>query len=196
MRAAERERFIVDEAVRFFAEQGFGGQTREFAKRMGITHSAIYRHFPSKAALRDAVTRLWLDRIMGPLEAVIAEDKPAPERLRHWFNTLISIKRKRTYDDPELFANYMELTEEAREVVKAHVEHLVDHVSRIIAYGVARGEFTVADPVAAARGILDATARFHNPIHAAEWSDPGIDEAFERVWALILPGLGADKRTI
>jgi hypothetical protein len=38
MRAAERERFIVDEAVRFFAEQGFGGQTREFAKRMGITY--------------------------------------------------------------------------------------------------------------------------------------------------------------
>ena len=52
MRAAERERFIVDEAVKFFfAEHGFGGQTRELAKRMGITHSAIYRHFPSKEAL-------------------------------------------------------------------------------------------------------------------------------------------------
>ena len=55
MRAAERERFIVDEAVRFFAEQGFGGQTRELAKRMGITHSAIYRHFPSKEALIERV---------------------------------------------------------------------------------------------------------------------------------------------
>lgn len=55
MRAAERERFIVDEAVKFFAEQGFGGQTRELAKRMGITHSAIYRHFPSKEALIERV---------------------------------------------------------------------------------------------------------------------------------------------
>ncbi|MCR6736909.1 MAG: TetR/AcrR family transcriptional regulator [Afipia sp.] len=55
MRAADRERFIVDEAVRFFAEQGFGGQTRELAKRMGITHSAIYRHFPSKEALIERV---------------------------------------------------------------------------------------------------------------------------------------------
>jgi AcrR family transcriptional regulator len=55
MRAAERERFIVDEAVRFFAEHGFGGQTRELAKRMGITHSAIYRHFPSKEALIERV---------------------------------------------------------------------------------------------------------------------------------------------
>jgi AcrR family transcriptional regulator len=55
MRAAERERFIVDEAVKFFAEHGFGGQTRELAKRMGITHSAIYRHFPSKEALIERV---------------------------------------------------------------------------------------------------------------------------------------------
>jgi AcrR family transcriptional regulator len=55
MRAAERERFILDEAIRFFAEQGFGGQTRELAKRMGITHSAIYRHFPSKEALIERV---------------------------------------------------------------------------------------------------------------------------------------------
>jgi AcrR family transcriptional regulator len=55
MRAADRERFIIDEAVRFFAEQGFGGQTRELAKRMGITHSAIYRHFPSKEALIERV---------------------------------------------------------------------------------------------------------------------------------------------
>lgn len=48
MRAADRERAIVDEAIRFFAERGFEGQTRELAKRMGITHSAIYRHFPAR----------------------------------------------------------------------------------------------------------------------------------------------------
>src|SRR5690606_19206992 len=48
MKAAERERVILDTAIRFFAEQGFEGQTRELAKRIGITHSAIYRHFPSK----------------------------------------------------------------------------------------------------------------------------------------------------
>lgn len=55
MRAADRERFIIDEAIRFFAEHGFEGQTRELAKRMGITHSAIYRHFPSKEALIERV---------------------------------------------------------------------------------------------------------------------------------------------
>ncbi|MBV8472294.1 MAG: helix-turn-helix transcriptional regulator, partial [Hyphomicrobiales bacterium] len=55
MKAAERERVILAEAIRFFAEHGFDGQTRELAKRIGIAHSALYRHFPSKEALIERV---------------------------------------------------------------------------------------------------------------------------------------------
>lgn len=51
MRAPEREKLILESAIRFFAEHGFEGQTRDLAKRIGITHSAIYRHFPSKEVL-------------------------------------------------------------------------------------------------------------------------------------------------
>lgn len=55
MRAEDREKLIVTEAVRFFAECGFEGQTRELAKRMGISHAVIYRHFESKDALIERV---------------------------------------------------------------------------------------------------------------------------------------------
>nr|WP_325265979.1 TetR/AcrR family transcriptional regulator [uncultured Rhizobium sp.] len=55
MRGDEREKTIVNEAVRFFAEVGFEGQTRELAKRMGISHAVIYRHFDSKDALIERV---------------------------------------------------------------------------------------------------------------------------------------------
>lgn len=82
MRAAERERFIVDEAIRFFAEQGFGGQTREFAKRMGITHSAIYRHFPSKEALIERVyEEIYLSR-WSPSWAGLIRDRSLPLQTR------------------------------------------------------------------------------------------------------------------
>ncbi|MGA8292559.1 MAG: TetR/AcrR family transcriptional regulator, partial [Rhodoplanes sp.] len=93
--------------------------------------------------------------------------------------------------DPELFATYVALAGEARDVVAAHVDLLIRQVARIIADGVAQGEFAVADPAEAARAVIDATGRFHNPAHAAEWSDPGINAAFERVWALVLRGLKA-----
>ena len=55
MKAAEREEMIVNAAICFFADIGFGGQTRELAKRIGITHPAIYRHFANKEALIERV---------------------------------------------------------------------------------------------------------------------------------------------
>lgn len=92
-------------------------------------------------------------------------------------------------DDPELFATYIELAAKAREVVGTHVDTLVAQLTRIISDGVTRGSFEATNPAAAARAVFDATSRFHNPAHAAEWSSPGIDAAYERVRALVLRGL-------
>ena len=52
---AERERQIVDEAIRYFAEVGFEGQTRELARRLGITQPLLFRYFPTKDDLIDRV---------------------------------------------------------------------------------------------------------------------------------------------
>jgi AcrR family transcriptional regulator len=52
---AEREQAIAREAVKFFAEVGFDGDTRELARRVGVTQSLVYRYFPNKAALIDRV---------------------------------------------------------------------------------------------------------------------------------------------
>jgi len=161
----------------------------DVARALGVSHGSVYRHFASKAALRDAVTERWLARIAAPLATIADESGPAPERLRRWLDQLIAAKRRRALDDPELFATYMTLVSEARGVVMAHVAHLTGQLAQIIADGVARGEFAVADANTAARAVFDATARFHNPTHAAEWADPTIDAAFEGVWALVLAGL-------
>jgi len=165
----------------------------DVARALGVSHGSVYRHFPSKAALRDAVAKRWLSAISAPLHAVAMEDSPAPERLRRWFDVLMRLKRNKVRDDPELFATYHQLTAEAREVVGAHVEELKAHIARIIADGVRRGEFSVADPKAAAQAVFHATTRFHNPVHAAEWSDPAIDSAFDGVWSFVLAGLGARR---
>lgn len=52
---AERERQIIDGAVRFFAEQGFAGQLRDLAQSVGVTHALLYHYFPTKQALIDRV---------------------------------------------------------------------------------------------------------------------------------------------
>ncbi len=53
----EREKLIVAEAIRFFAEVGFDGQTRALADRLGVTQPLLYRYFPDKEALIERVYR-------------------------------------------------------------------------------------------------------------------------------------------
>lgn len=55
--SVERERQILDGAIRFFADRGLDGQLRELAQSLGITHTLLYHYFPTKQALIDRVYR-------------------------------------------------------------------------------------------------------------------------------------------
>jgi AcrR family transcriptional regulator len=80
---AEREKHIAQEAVRFFAEVGFGGDTRELAKRLGVTQSLLYKYFPSKEALINRVfEEVYLGRWNPFWESVVRDRSiPLEERL-------------------------------------------------------------------------------------------------------------------
>ncbi|TMR95879.1 TetR family transcriptional regulator [Nonomuraea basaltis] len=161
----------------------------DVARALGVSHGSVYRHFPSKTALREAVTQRWLEESHAALATVMAGDTPAGVRLRDWLSTLFAAKRKKALDDPELFATYMVLVKEASQVIHRHVADLVGQIEQIIAAGVARGEFAAPDPAATARAVFDAAIRFHNPAHAAEWSLPGIEDDFAALCDLLLLGL-------
>ena len=161
----------------------------DVARELGVSHGTVYRHFASKAALRDAIAERWLHEIAEPLRAIADGDEQAARRLRRWTEALVAAKRTRAQEDPELFATYVQLAGASRQVITEHVAALTDQLTRIISDGIDEGAFDAEDPGAAARAVFDATGRFHNPAHASEWSDPGIDVAFEGVWALVLRGL-------
>jgi AcrR family transcriptional regulator len=52
---AERERQIIDGAIRFFSDRGLDGQLRDLAENIGVTHALLYHYFPTKQALIDRV---------------------------------------------------------------------------------------------------------------------------------------------
>ncbi len=85
--AADRERQIVDEAIRFFAEVGFGGQTREFAERAGIAQPLLYRYFATKQDLIDRVFReVFLQRIDPAWGKLIGDrSRPLMDRLVEFY---------------------------------------------------------------------------------------------------------------
>ncbi|MDB5562221.1 MAG: TetR/AcrR family transcriptional regulator [Hyphomicrobiales bacterium] len=161
----------------------------DVARALGVSHGSVYRHFDSKVALRDAVVERWLKRTSDPLAVIANGDLPPRQRLKHWFDVLVATKREKVTGDPELFLVSQNIFAEAREVIALHVATLVGQIETILRAGAASGDFAVDDPHATAQAMFDATSRFHNPAHGAEWADPGIDAAFERVYALLLAAI-------
>jgi AcrR family transcriptional regulator len=181
---------ILDTAEEVLRRYGPGkASVVDVARALDVSHGSVYRHFPSKAALRDAVTERWLARVSEPLEAVVARRGKASKRLHDWLVVLATTKQGMATGDPELFETFHELTLASREVVAAHVDHLADQLARIVADGMASGEFAQGDAAVVGRAVLHATAKFHHPAHAGEWGEPGLDEQLEAVFRLVLNGL-------
>lgn len=166
----------------------------DVARALDVSHGSVYRHFPSKASLRQAVAKRWLDRVNAPLQKVAESSAPAPAKLERWLRTMISIKHKKVCEDPEMFATYLTLAQEACEVVKAHKDGLVDQIAQILSEGVKQGVFQVSDLETSARALFDATSRFHHPAHADEWSDPQLGARIDALLALLLRGLEAPRK--
>ncbi len=166
----------------------------DVARALDVSHGSVYRHFPSKASLRDAVAKRWLERVTTPLAKIAEAPGPAPARLDRWLRALFAAKHKKVCDDPEMFATYLALAQEAREVVQAHKDRLSDQIAHILSDGMKQGAFNISDVKASARAIFDATIRFHHPAHAEEWSDPAFAARIDTLLALLLRGLEAPKK--
>ena len=166
----------------------------DVARALDVSHGSVYRHFPSKASLREAVAKRWLDRVNAPLQEIALGSESPPVRLEHWLRTMIAIKHKKVADDPEMFATYLALAQEACKVVKAHKDGLVDQIADILSDGVKQGAFQVADVKATARAVFDATVRYHHPAHADEWNDPALPARIDALLTLLLRGLEAPRK--
>lgn len=166
----------------------------DVARALDVSHGSVYRHFPSKASLREAVAKRWLDRLSTPLLKIAEGEGPAPERLDRWLRAMFALKHERLGDDPEMFATYLTLAREACKAVNCHKDCLVDQIALILADGVKQGTFEVTDIKEMARAIFDATSRFHHPAHAEEWKEPGAPARIDALLSLVLRGLQAPRK--
>lgn len=91
MRADARRNYdkILVTARAVFSERGTDASLDEIAKRAGVGAGTLYRHFPTREALVDALMQDWTDRVAADAEAAIATGAPAPAMLMDWFEHFV-----------------------------------------------------------------------------------------------------------
>lgn len=91
MRADARRNYdkILATARIVFAERGADGSLDEIAKRAEVGPGTLYRHFPTREALLDALMKDWTDRVAADADAAIETGLPARDMLLSWFEHFI-----------------------------------------------------------------------------------------------------------
>lgn len=166
----------------------------DVARALGVSHGSIYRHFPSKKALRDAVAGRWLSGVSEPLARIADKPGKADTKLSNWMRRLVTIKQQKVKEDPEMFATYRSIAETAEGAIASHMDEMVDQLARILAEGREQGRLKFEDdPQSTAQAIFDATSRFHHPLMFNAWQDPEIEKSYASVEALLLKALTVEE---
>ena len=83
----DRRKEFVAKATEFFSEEGFGGGTRDLARRLGVTQPLLYRYFPSKDDLIKEVYRtVYLEPFDPGWEKLLTDrSRPIRDRLQEFY---------------------------------------------------------------------------------------------------------------
>jgi AcrR family transcriptional regulator len=89
----DRRREFVAKATEFFSEEGFGGGTRDLARRLGVTQPLLYRYFPSKDELIKEVYRtVYLEPLETGWEKLLADrSRPLRDRLQEFYSAYTNV---------------------------------------------------------------------------------------------------------
>ena len=93
MRAdAQRNRDRIVEVARdVFREQGYDASLDEVARRAGVGPGTLYRHFPKRENLIDAIMQSWVDRVNEAADKALAHEGPPREVLLGWFEAYVAL---------------------------------------------------------------------------------------------------------
>lgn len=93
MRADAKRNYdrIVEVAREVFREQGYDASLDEVAKRAGVGPGTLYRHFPNRDALLDAIMQSWVDRVDTAVEKTLAFEGSPRDLLLQWFEEYVAL---------------------------------------------------------------------------------------------------------
>lgn len=162
------------------------------AEELGMSHANVYRHFPSKAALLDAVTQAWLRPLEARLREVAEGADPAADKLERLLMAVHSAYRRTLETEPKLFDLLIEALEKGRPVAIQHRARVQAEAQRIVEDGINGGGFAFTDRRRAMALVFDVAHRFIHP--AAMKLDRDVQRAalanrFEAALGLVMRAL-------
>jgi len=164
------------------------------AEEAGMTHANVYRYFPSRVALIDAVVDVWLKATERRLADIADGPDPADDKLERLIMALAKANRDLLSEDPHLFAALSQAVAKRHAISRRNRTRVRSLFERVVDEGIATGVFEPRDRDRAVAFVIDATHRFIHPASLALEGDvpqASVDARLSTLIRVILRVIGS-----
>jgi AcrR family transcriptional regulator len=162
---AEAMRSRIEEtAERLFRDMGYQKTAvADIARELGMSPANIYRFYPSKSAINEAIAQRTLGAMLAEAESIARGAGSAAVRLRRLFSALFERKIEVFFQERRLHDMVTAAMGEHWDVIDRHMTGVHAAIAHVLADGMVAGEFADHDPVKEAHTVLHTMVPWNHP---------------------------------
>jgi AcrR family transcriptional regulator len=160
---------IVETAETLFRRLGFAKTAvADIATELKMSPANVYRFFPSKNAIVEAICQRCLSELDDKAWAVARSRGSAAERLERLFREILTYHKENLLTEQRVNDMVLVALEHNWDAIRAHKEAIRMVAEKIVRDGIEAGEFERVEPSETARLIIGSMVRFCHPVLLAQ----------------------------
>lgn len=170
-----RER-IMETAETLFRRLGYGKTTvADIASELRMSPANIYRFFPSKTAIVQAICQRCLSDLEEKVWSIARSRGPAPQRLERLELEMLAYHKENLLEEQKVSEVVEVAMQESWAAILAHKERIRNAIELILRDGIETGEFDPVDPRETSTLFMKAFIGYCHPILLAQHLQEGED---------------------
>jgi AcrR family transcriptional regulator len=167
---------IVDAADSLFRRLGYAKTAvADIAAELHMSPANVYRFFPSKQAIVEAICQRCLAEVEEQAWAIARAKAPAADRLERLVLDILKYHKENLLTETRVHDMVLVAMENSWAAIQAHKEVVRTIVEVIVRDGIAAGEFEIIDPRQVSEQFMRATVSFCHPVLVAQCLQEGED---------------------
>jgi AcrR family transcriptional regulator len=188
--AVDRREEILDAAQRLYESIGFDKTTiGDVARDLGMSPANVYRSFPNRQAIDEAIARRKLTAIEDAAWQAARRAEPAADALRNLSLAVLRETRRLMFSQQRMHHLCAVAARERWPVVQAYLDGLRGAVRHVIMEGQRAGTFRSGDPESLADAVSAALTKVWHPYMIEVFADQDLEASNDRICELIVRGL-------
>jgi AcrR family transcriptional regulator len=167
---------IIETAEMLFRRLGFGKTTvADIAAELKMSPANVYRFFPSKDAIVEAICKHCLKEVEEKAWAVARSKAPAGQRLERLVLEILKYHKENLVAEKRVNELVVAAIEHSWESIRIHKDAIRNVLELIVRDGIEAGEFETLDPRPTAELLMRSLVAFMNPILIGTCLEEGED---------------------